>query len=83
MDCLYCGLRKSNRRAARYRMSPEEILSSARKAAVTDIPTVVLQSGEDSHYSISTLCEIVKDIKKLNLAVTLSRGKRPAMITAG
>ncbi len=76
MDCLYCGLRKSNRRATRYRMSPEEILASARKAAGMNIPTVVLQSGEDAHYSAEALCGIVKDIKKLNLAVTLSAGEK-------
>ncbi len=76
-DCLYCGLRAGNRHATRYRMSPEEIISCAGTAAALKIPTVVLQSGEDAHYSTDDLCRIVASIKKLGLAVTLSVGERP------
>ncbi len=76
-NCLYCGLRAGNSRAERYRMSPGEIIACAETAAGLKIPTVVLQSGEDPHYSTGNLCHIVGSIKKLNLAVTLSVGERP------
>lgn len=75
-DCLYCGLRASNRRIKRYRMSCTQIFSAAKKVRRLGIRTVVLQSGEDAHYSIEELCRLVKKIKALGLAVTLSIGER-------
>ena len=32
-DCYYCGIRRSNRRVERYRLSREEILTCCRRAA--------------------------------------------------
>ena len=75
-DCLYCGLRQSNDQTTRYRMSLDEIISSAQRAVELSIPTVVLQSGEDPFYSVDDLCHVVREIKKLNIAVTLSVGER-------
>ncbi len=75
-DCLYCGLRRSNDKVTRYRMTCDEIISCAQNAVKLDIPTVVLQSGEDLSYQMEDLCFIVKEIKKLNLAITLSAGER-------
>jgi len=75
-DCRYCGLRRSNDKVMRYRMPQEEIILSAQNAIKLNIPTVVLQSGEDSFYKIEDLCFIVKEIKKFNVAVTLSVGER-------
>ena len=46
-DCLYCGLRKSNKKIPRYRMSPEEILQTAILIDKHGLKTIVLQSGED------------------------------------
>jgi biotin synthase len=75
-DCFYCGLRCSNEKAIRYRMNPEDIIASAKRAVELKIPTVVLQSGEDSFYKIEDLCFIVQELKKLNIAITLSVGER-------
>jgi biotin synthase len=75
-DCLYCGLRASNRKLKRYRMSCAEIFSAAKKVRGLGIRTVVLQSGEDGSYAIEELCRLVKKIKALGLAVTLSIGER-------
>lgn len=76
-NCLYCGLRRDNAVLARYRMSPQEIFSSARRAAGLGCRTIVLQSGEDSFYSAEILAETVFRIKKeLDVAVTLSIGDR-------
>ena len=38
--------------------------------------TIVLQSGEDSFFSKDVMCEIIKEIKKLDVALTLSIGER-------
>lgn len=77
-DCRYCGLRRSNKEAVRYRMAGTEILAQARKARDLGFQTLVLQSGEDPHYSIEALCSLVRKIKKeLGLAITLSIGERP------
>ena len=46
-NCLYCGLRKDNRELARYRMSPDAILSCAAEIRKLGFGTVVLQAGED------------------------------------
>jgi len=75
-NCLYCGLRQGNDKATRYRMGLDEIILSAQKAVELSIPTVVLQSGEDPFYSVDDLCHVVREIKKLNIAVTLSVGER-------
>lgn len=76
-NCLYCGLRRDNASLPRYRMRPEEVIESARKAAGLGCRTVVLQSGEDKFYSEDALAWIIFLIKKeLGLAITLSLGDR-------
>ncbi len=76
-DCLYCGLRKSNDRLFRYRMSLEQIYEAASEARRLDFKTVVLQSGEDTAYSVQELCDLISKLKKnLRLAVTLCIGER-------
>ncbi|MBI2844076.1 MAG: [FeFe] hydrogenase H-cluster radical SAM maturase HydE [Armatimonadetes bacterium] len=76
-DCLYCGIRRSNTSVRRYRMTPDEIVATATGLAKRGIGTVVLQSGEDSHYSGETVAEIVRSIKaSADVAVTLSLGER-------
>lgn len=75
-DCEYCGLRHSNQNVVRFRMPLSDILDTAILASNLGIQTVVLQSGEDSAYSVEDLCSLVRDIKKLDLAITLSIGER-------
>ncbi|OPX29431.1 MAG: [FeFe] hydrogenase H-cluster radical SAM maturase HydE [Candidatus Omnitrophica bacterium 4484_171] len=76
-DCLYCGLRKSNKKLTRYRMTADEIFKAARKVEEFKYKTIVLQSGEDDYYRIEELCGLVKRIKKeIDCAVTLSIGER-------
>lgn len=77
-DCLYCGLRRSNTRLARYRMTPEQIVQAAKAALrVHKFGTFVLQSGEDPGYPADALAYVVRAIKQLGSAVTLSVGQRP------
>lgn len=76
-DCLYCGLRRSNRELERYRMGPEEIFEAAAGAARSGYRSVVLQSGENDRYGLEDMCGLVRRIKSaLGLAVTLSLGEK-------
>jgi biotin synthase len=75
-NCLYCGLRKDNSNIERYRLSDEEIFDFAQKAVSYDYKTLVLQSGEDAYFNTERLTDIVKKLKTLDVAVTLSIGER-------
>ena len=75
-NCMYCGLRRDNGKLERYRLDAEEILSLAEKAKGYGYQTVVLQSGEDGYFDAVRLAAILREIKKLDLAITLSIGER-------
>ena len=74
--CKYCGLRCENKLLDRYRLSPEKIIDTAAVGVKLGYKTIVLQSGEDEFFSKDILCEIIRDIKKLDVALTLSIGER-------
>lgn len=77
-DCLYCGLRRSNSSAERYRLTEEEILECAAEGYALGYRSFVLQSGEDIHYSEQIMTSIVRKLKLRypDIAVTLSVGER-------
>ena len=77
-DCFYCGIRRSNEKAIRYRLTPEEILVCCREGYSLGFRTFVLQGGEDPYFTDELLCDIVFNIKKEHpdCAVTLSLGER-------
>lgn len=77
-DCLYCGIRRSNGHASRYRLTREEILSCCEVGYGLGFRTFVLQGGEDGHYSDGILVDIIREIKSLypDCALTLSIGER-------
>ena len=76
-NCRYCGLRRENRAVRRYRMTPEEIVQTARDAAAQGYRTVVMQSGEDLWFTGERLAAIIREIKaSADLAITLSVGER-------
>ena len=75
-DCCYCGLRHSNGRLERYRLGADEIVELARRARGYGYRTVVLQSGEDMQFTVPVLEDILRRIKTLDLAITLSIGER-------
>ena len=74
--CKYCGLRCENKDIGRYRIEPDDIIFYAQKAVDMGYKTIVLQSGEDEYYSRELLCKIIKGIKTLDVALTLSIGER-------
>lgn len=76
-NCLYCGLRRDNLKLRRYRMTVDEVVASAAKAASAGYKTIVLQSGDDLYYRASDIARIVEKIKsRADVAVTLSIGER-------
>lgn len=75
-NCLYCGLRAGNEKAHRYRMSEEEIIETARRASELGFKTIVMQSGEDPYFDVDRMCRIITEIKKFDVAITLSIGER-------
>lgn len=75
-NCMYCGLRRDNLNIERYRLTEDEIISLGKKAASYGYQTLVLQSGEDSYYTMDKLSYIIKELKKLKVAVTLSIGEK-------
>jgi len=76
-DCLYCGIRKSNRHVERYRLTEAEILECADAGYEYGFRTFVLQSGEDATYSPERLAALVRELKTRHgdCAVTLSVGE--------
>lgn len=75
-NCLYCGLRRDNHKLERYRLEPETIVDFAAKAKSYGYRTVVLQSGEDPYYTVEVLRDIIRQIKALDMAITLSIGEK-------
>ncbi len=75
-NCLYCGLRASNKNVKRYRLSPDEIIDLAKKAVSYGYKTIVMQSGEDDFYTVDNMKYIISNIKKLGVAITVSVGEK-------
>ncbi|MFA5329397.1 MAG: [FeFe] hydrogenase H-cluster radical SAM maturase HydE [Prolixibacteraceae bacterium] len=79
-DCLYCGIRKSNEKVIRYKLSDDEILDACRFAWQNRFGSVVLQSGEISSPAfvkrISLLLKKIKEISDGELGITLSCGEQ-------
>ncbi len=77
-DCLYCGIRRSNRNIERYRLSKEDILNCANQGYKLGFRTFVLQGGEDGYYTDEMYEDIIKRIKLKypDCAITLSIGEK-------
>ena len=77
-DCYYCGIRRSNRLADRYRLSENEIVACSDAGYELGFRTFVLQSGEDLSYTTADICRIVSKIRNRHpdCAVTLSIGEK-------
>lgn len=79
-DCLYCGIRKSNKNVVRYNATDDEILEACRFAWENRFGSVVLQSGElESIAFVKRVDNLLKKIKQLSnneLGITLSCGEQ-------
>ena len=76
-DCYYCGIRRSNTHASRYRLTEEEILTCCREGWAIGYRTFVLQGGEDPAWGPDRIAALVASIKQAfpACAVTLSVGE--------
>ena len=75
-NCHYCGLRRENHVIERFRQKPDEIVYMAQKAVEFGYKTLVLQSGEDDWFTVERMTDIIRRIKALGVAVTLSIGEK-------
>ena len=62
-DCYYCGIRRSNKKAQRYRLSREQIMECCQDGYGLGFRTFVLQGGEDGWFTQEALEELVDTIK--------------------
>lgn len=77
-DCLYCGIRRSNCTAERYRLTKEEIMECCSAGYELGFRTFVLQGGEDGYYTDDRMTELIRAIKSAypDCALTLSVGEK-------
>lgn len=77
-DCYYCGIRRSNKEAERYRLTEEQIMECCQMGYELGFRTFVLQGGEDPYFTDDRICEIIKNIKNRyeDCAITLSIGEK-------
>lgn len=77
-DCYYCGIRRNNQNADRYRLTEEEILDCCEAGYGLGFRTFVLQGGEDRYFTDRKICSLVTAIKEKysDCAVTLSIGEK-------
>ena len=77
-DCLYCGIRCSNKNASRYRLTKEEVLGCCSIGYQLGYRTFVLQGGEDPYYTDDRIVDLIQSIKEKysDCAITLSIGEK-------
>ena len=77
-DCYYCGIRRSNNKVSRYRLTEQDILDCCAEGYIHGFRTFVLQGGEDAYFNDDRMCDIIKKIHSIypDCAITLSLGER-------
>ncbi len=77
-DCYYCGIRRGNKDASRYRLDEEDILACCAAGHELGFRTFVLQGGEDPGFTDGKVVSVVSKIRKRwpDSAVTLSLGEK-------
>jgi len=85
LDCQFCGIRRSNAGATRYRLGVEQIVELAEAGWKYGLKTFVLQGGEDPWFTADRLTEVIEKIQVVTqgqAALTLSVGIRPREVYA-
>ena len=77
-NCYYCGIRRDNRQAERYRLTEEQILACCENGYGLGFRTFVLQGGEDPYYTDERMELLIRRIKTAypDCALTLSIGEK-------
>lgn len=74
-DCNYCGIRKSNKKTTRFKLSKEEIMAVASWCAREGYGSLVMQSGERNGGEFVRFVEdAVRAIKKESVSEELPKG---------
>ena len=76
-DCYYCGIRRSQKAADRYRLTEADILSCCAQGYDLGFRTFVLQGGEDPYFTPERIASLVSEIRSRypDCAITLSVGE--------
>lgn len=76
-NCYYCGIRRDNSKADRYRLNKTQILECCQTGYSLGYRTFVLQGGEDGHYKKEDIADLVSciHISYPDCAITLSVGE--------
>ena len=79
-DCLYCGIRKSNRNTARFQLDEDSVVRMAKWAYDAHYGSIAIQSGEIESEAHTALIERIllriRDLSGGKLGVTLSLGEQ-------
>lgn len=77
-NCYYCGIRRDNQKAVRYRLKHDEIISCCEEGYKLGFRTFVLQGGEDPYFTDIRICRIISSIHERfpDCAITLSLGEK-------
>ncbi|MEE0433964.1 MAG: [FeFe] hydrogenase H-cluster radical SAM maturase HydE [Peptococcaceae bacterium] len=77
-DCRYCGIRRSNDQAVRYRLDFDDLMACCEHGYALGFRTFVLQGGEDGFFTDDVLVDWVDTLSKRfpDCALTLSLGER-------
>ena len=78
-DCLYCGIRRSNRRVERYTLTHDQVLACCEQGYQFGFCTFVLQGGEWGEERSQWIADLIRDIRQNwpDCAITLSLGEHP------
>lgn len=63
-DCKYCGLRRGNRFATRYRMEEEQFLQYCEEGYTQGIRNFLLESGDDAFFSGERITSYLQSAKE-------------------
>ncbi|MGI5834693.1 MAG: radical SAM protein, partial [Bacteroidales bacterium] len=81
-DCLYCGVRRSNREIERYSLQPEVAMEVLRRAKSRGYCNIVLQAGERSDKTFTrAVTRLVEELRREggeDFRIVLSLGEQPA-----
>ena len=79
-DCLYCGIRKSNRNTTRFQLDEDSVVRMAEWAYNARYGSIAIQSGEIESEAHTALIERIllriRDLSGGKLGVTLSLGEQ-------
>ena len=79
-DCLYCGIRKSNRNTTRFQLDEDSVIRMAEWAYNAHYGSIAIQSGEIESEAHTALIERIllriRDLSVGKLGVTLSLGEQ-------